>query len=56
MFWDQGPFDLEGIAAHCRDQWGGAPVVNTHIVANGGLDYRCAVSAWGGVSGRDSLL
>jgi hypothetical protein len=39
---DQGPFDLVKISDHCRDAWGVEPVVDNHVVSDGGLDYRCA--------------
>ncbi|GBG00380.1 lysosomal Pro-X carboxypeptidase [Raphidocelis subcapitata] len=40
MFWDQGPFDPAAISAHCREAWGVEPVLDDHVVADGGADYR----------------
>jgi hypothetical protein len=40
MFWDQGPFDLESINAHCLATWGVTPAVDWAVTQYGGLDWR----------------
>eukprot|EP00878_Enallax_costatus_P000962 GHUV01001094.1.p1 GENE.GHUV01001094.1~~GHUV01001094.1.p1 ORF type:complete len:556 (+),score=121.02 GHUV01001094.1:559-2226(+) len=40
MFWDQGPFDWEGLVAHCKDSWGVAPEKHWSVAQHGGLDWR----------------
>ncbi|KAG2439903.1 hypothetical protein HYH02_010533 [Chlamydomonas schloesseri] len=42
MFWDQGPFNLSVIEAHCREAWGVTPRPDWSAIAYGGLDYRYA--------------
>eukprot|EP00878_Enallax_costatus_P041026 GHUV01047473.1.p1 GENE.GHUV01047473.1~~GHUV01047473.1.p1 ORF type:complete len:142 (-),score=15.52 GHUV01047473.1:227-652(-) len=48
MFWDQGPFDWEGLVAHCKDSWGVAPEKHWSVAQHGGLDWRyVGAGRWG---------
>jgi lysosomal Pro-X carboxypeptidase len=40
MFWDQGPFDLEGIDGHCQQAWGVTPRQGWMVTQHGGYNYR----------------
>jgi hypothetical protein len=40
MFWDQGPFDWQGVVRHCREAWGVVPTKYHSVVQHGGLDWR----------------
>ncbi|WIA28862.1 hypothetical protein OEZ86_011388 [Tetradesmus obliquus] len=40
MFWDQGPFDWQGVEEHCRQAWGVVPTKFHSLVQHGGTDWR----------------